>query len=85
MTYGSDQDKVSTVPLIPEIVSIRLRSQGQENEIITNGKILVEELWTTAALTDRLKSLIIQVKEQSQSPFRYDRRYLNKAVELIEN
>jgi hypothetical protein len=47
------------------------------------------ELWTPEALIDRLKSLIIQVKEEKQQQpptrFPYDRKYLNKALELIEN
>jgi hypothetical protein len=92
MSYTSDQNKeVCTLPLIPEIGSIRVGSEGQEDEIITKGGLIqVDDLWTTEALTDRVKSCIIQVKEQkSQSPgsslqFPYDRKYLNYAVDLIE-
>jgi len=92
MSYRPNEHKMlSTVPLIPEIA--RIRVQGQEDEIITQGgQIQVQDLWTTEALIDRLRIYIIQVKEEKKQPdsprsssFRYDRKYLNCAVAVIED
>jgi hypothetical protein len=79
------------VPLLPEIIGIRIGSQGQPEILTKGGQIQTKELWTTEALVDNLVSRIIQVKEENElpnltrSPFLYDRKYLNCAVAVIVN
>jgi hypothetical protein len=81
----------SYVPLLPDIIGIRERSQAEQPEILTQGgQIQSTDLWTTESLVDKLTSHIIQVKEENKQPnstgsSSYDRKYLNCAVAVITN